>query len=161
MSPDLLRVGDYITISFSGVVNPPSDKHEERIGDSGQIILPFIAPVEASGKTRAELQQLIHDAYVPKFYQHLTVTVGSESRAFYVEGQVKNPGRYSFAGEMSVLKCIAAAGDFTDFAKRTRVEVTRSNGRIEKVNCNDAQHHPEMDLPIYPDDRIFVPRRYF
>jgi protein involved in polysaccharide export with SLBB domain len=158
---DRLHVGDLVNIIFSGVQDPPAPSHTERIKDDGHITLPFIAPIEAAGKTRSELQESILAAYVPKFYTHLTVVVGSENRFFYVKGQVKNPGRYPFAGEMTTLKCIAAAGDFTDFAKKSGVEVTRANGKKEKVDGVDAQRDPNKDLPIYPDDLIYVPRRYF
>jgi polysaccharide export outer membrane protein len=158
---DLMRVGDLVTIDFSGVSDPPTTKHEERIKSDGNITLPFIGAIQAAGKTRGQLQDDIHNAYVPKYYLTLTVIVKSENRFFYVEGMVKTPGRYPHVGEMTVLRCIATAGDFNDFAKKSRVVVTRSNGRKERVNCVDAQTHPERDIPIYPDDHIFVPRRYF
>jgi protein involved in polysaccharide export with SLBB domain len=161
LSTDRLRIGDPVSISFTGVENPPTLKHEERIKNDGRITLPFVGPIEAAGMTRGELQEAILTNYVPKYYKHLTVIVSSESRWFYVDGQVKNPGRFQHQGEMTVLKCIAAAGDFNDFAKKSKVEVTRSNGKKEKVNCIEAQNHSEKDLPVYPDDRIFVPRRYF
>lgn len=159
-STDFLRVGDMVTINFSGVEVPPVIKHEERIRDDGNITLPYIGAVKAAGLTRAELQESILTNYVPRFYTRLTVNVGSEARWFYVQGQVKAPGRYPFAGEMTVSKCVAAAGDFTDFAKRGKVEITRANGKKEKVNWYDSQKDPRKDLPIYPGDLIFVPRRY-
>jgi polysaccharide export outer membrane protein len=150
-----------LNIDFSGTAQPPISKHEERIKDDGNIDLPYIGSIQAAGKTRGQLQDDILTAYVPKFYRRLTVVVKSESRFFYVEGQVKSAGRYPHLGEMTLLRCISAAGDFTDFAKRTKVTVTRASGEKITINCNDAQKHPEKDIPIYPDDHIFVPRRLF
>jgi polysaccharide export outer membrane protein len=161
LTPDLLRVGDLVNIFFSGVNNPPAEQHTERIKDDGKITLPLIGPIQAAGITRAQLQENIWAAYVPNLYQRLTVTIGSEARSFYVEGMVKNPGRYQYAGQMDVLKCISAAGDFNDFAKKSKVEVTRADGTKVHVNCIDAQRHPDKNVAIYPDDRIYVPRRYF
>ena len=63
--------------------------------------------------------------------------------------------------EMTVLKAIATAGDFTDFAKKTKVQVTRADGRKINVNCVKAQRDPKLDVPVFPDDTVFVPRRYF
>jgi polysaccharide export outer membrane protein len=159
-SPDALRVGESLLIEFSGVGDPPP-RHEERIKTDGHITLPSIGPIEAAGKTRGELEQAIHDKYVPSYYRQLTVIVRNEGRFFYVRGQVKNPNQFQYVKEMTVTKAIAAAGDFTDFAKKKDVRVIRANGRILKVNCIKALENAKLDVPIFPDDIIEVPRRYF
>jgi polysaccharide export outer membrane protein len=159
-SSDALRVGEFILIEFSGVDNPPA-RHEERIKLDGRITLPSIGPIEAAGHTRGELEDIIRNLYVPRFYRQLTVIVRNEGRFFYVGGQVRNPNRYEYLREMTVLKAIATAGDFTDFAKKTKVLVTRADGRKLTVNCIKAIRDQKLDLPLYPDDSIFVPRRYF
>jgi polysaccharide biosynthesis/export protein len=158
---DHLRVGDMVTVSFSGVSDPPAFKHEERIKADGHITLPLIGNVEAAGKTRGELQEAIAKTYIPRFYQRLTVNVQSETRVFYVDGMVRAPGRYSYFGEMTLLRGIAAAGDFNDFAKKQRVQLTRANGEKLTVNCIEARRNPSKDVPLYPDDQIYVPRRYW
>jgi polysaccharide biosynthesis/export protein VpsN len=156
-----LRIGDVVSISFSGSDNVPVPLREERIKNDGKIVLPYIGAIQAADKTQRELEQDIIDAYIKgNYYKRLTVVVTAENRFFYVDGQVKNPNRYPHAGEMTVLRCIAAAGGFTDFAQKRKVQITRADGRKEEVNCNKAQSHPELDLPVFPDDRIWVPRRY-
>ncbi len=159
-SVDTLRVGELLLVEFSGVTVPPP-RHEERIKADGHITLPSVGPIEAAGKTRGELEQAIHDAYVPNYYRALTVTIRNEGRFFYVKGQVKNPNQFQYLKEMTVLKAIAAAGDFTDFAKKKEVLLTRANGQKLTVNCIKAMHDQKLDLPVYPDDTIEVPRRYF
>jgi polysaccharide biosynthesis/export protein len=159
-SSDALRVGESLLIEFSGVADPPL-RHEERIKQDGQITLPSIGSVPAAGKTRGELEEEIHKRYVPDYYKQLTVIVRNEGRFFYVDGQVKNPGQVPYLKEMTVLKAIATVGGFNDFAKKQKVQVIRADGRKFIVNCIKAQRNPKLDLPIYPDDRIFVPRRYF
>jgi polysaccharide export outer membrane protein len=158
--PDALRVGELLVVEFTGVQDPPV-RHEERIKQDGRITLPSIGPVQAAGVTRGQLEEAIHEKYVPNYYKQLTVTVRNEGRYFYVGGQVKNPSQYPYLKEMTVLRAIANAGDFTDFAKKSDVKVTRSDGRQITINCIKAQRDPRLDVPIYPDDRIFVPRRYF
>lgn len=70
------------------------------------------------------------------------------------------PSRHPYLGEMTLLKAIASAGDFTDFANKKKVEITRANGQKLRVNCVKAQANPDkFDVPIYPEDAIFVPRR--
>jgi polysaccharide export outer membrane protein len=159
-SNDTLRVGELISIEFSGVSDPPV-RHEERIKVDGQITLPSIGSVQAAGISRGQLEEDIHNRYVPNYYRQLTVVVRNEGRFFYVGGQVKNPNQFPYLKEMTILKAIATAGDFTDFAKKSKVQVTRADGRKVQVNCIKAQHDPNLDVPIFPDDNIFVPRRYF
>jgi protein involved in polysaccharide export with SLBB domain len=159
LKDDFLRPNDLVVVVYAGIPNPP-DKHEERIKDDGTILLPLLdAPVQASGKTVSQLQDDIYKLYVPKLFKRLTVTVLTENRVFYVRGEVRTPNRYPYVGEMSVLKAIAAAGDFTDFAAKTKVQLTRSNGQIFIINAQKARKNPRLDLPVIPGDTIFVPRR--
>lgn len=155
---DLLRPGDNVTIIFSR--NPPKN-HEERIKDDGTITPPDISqatPVPAAGKTRAELEKDLQERY-NKYYRNLTLIVQTESRFFYVDGEVRSPNRHPYAGQMTVTKALAVAGGVTDFAKRTKVQLTRVNGQRITVNYDKALRKPELDPPVYPGDRIYVPRR--
>jgi polysaccharide export outer membrane protein len=113
------------------------------------------------GKTAGELQNEIHNLYVPKLYRHLTVTVNTGDRVYYVTGEVKTPGRQLYAGQMTVTKAITTAGDFTDFANHRKVWLIRANGQRIKVNCNKALKDSSKDPLVYPNDQIQVPRRFF
>jgi polysaccharide biosynthesis/export protein VpsN len=156
---DVLRVGDPVTISFSGPdQTPPS--FSERIKADGTIRLPLVTePIVAAGKSRGALEEEILNRYVPRIFKRMTVKVGSEGRVVTVSGQVRMPGRVPFLGGMTVLKAVAAAGDFTDFADRKRVLITRVDGTQVVVDCKKAARDPKRDVPIYPDDLIEVPRR--
>ncbi len=157
--PDVLRVGDLVTLIFSGVPVPP-EKREERIKEDGTITLYLVGAVKAEGKTPGQLQKEIHDGYVPKYYVRLDVSVLAEGRYFYVDGSVKIPSRQPHAGELTVLKAIAAAGGFTDFANKKKVQIVRANRQTITVDCVKALKDPKLDLPIYPGDKITVPQRY-
>jgi protein involved in polysaccharide export with SLBB domain len=157
---DILRVGDEVMIEFRGVPNPP-DKHTERIKEDGTIRPPVIGePVQAANLTRLQLEQDLQKRY-DKLYKHMTVTVHTENRVFYVDGEVRNPSRQSYTGEMTVTRAIASAGGFTDFAKKTQVQLIRANGQKLTVNCVEALRRPELDKPVLPDDRVHVPRRFY
>lgn len=161
-SADLLRPGDLIVVVFSGVEDPP-EKHTETIRDDGTIRLQYLKePIKAAGKKPRELQEEIWRKYVVEeklFREHLSVTVQTEMRYFYVQGEVKMSNRYPYAGEVTILKAIAAAGGFTDFANKKKVELIRANGTKITINALKAQKDPQLDLPVYPGDQIFVPRR--
>jgi len=158
VSADLLRPNDLVTVVFAGIPSPP-DAHTERINENGQITLQLLGQIQAAGKTPAQLQDEIQHGFVPKYFQRLVVTVQTENRFFFVRGEVKNPSRLVYAGGITVLKAIAAAGDFTDFAKRGSVELRRIDGRRFIINTNKARRNQALDLPVIPGDEIFVPRR--
>jgi protein involved in polysaccharide export with SLBB domain len=96
---------------------------------------------------------------VPKYYRHLTVTVNTGDRVYYVTGEVKQPGRQLYVGQMTVTKAITTAGDFTDFANHKKVRLIRANGQTIKVNCDKALQDPSQDPSVYPNDQIQVPRK--
>jgi len=60
---------------------------------------------------------------------------------------------------MTIVKAIAVAGGFTDFAKKTKVRLTRGS-HTEIINVEKAISDPRYDVPIFPGDKIFVPRRF-
>jgi len=154
------HVGDTVSVTLTGL--PESiEPHVEPIKEDGTITMPNIGHVQAVGKTAGELQNEIYNLYVPKLYRHLTVTVNTGDRVYYVTGEVKGPGRQLYVGQMSVTKAITSAGDFTDFANHKKVWLTRANGQRIKVNCAKIQAGKAEDPPVYPNDQIQVPRRIF
>ncbi len=154
---DVFRVGDVVTVTFSGTSEQIAP-HQERIKEDGTITLFLIKSVKAAGKTTGELQRELQDKY-DDYYKTLVVTVASFDRFYYVGGEVKRPGAQPYLGETSVTKAIQAAGDFTDFAKKNNVQVIRADGTKLKVNFNKSIDDPSLDPPIYPGDKIHVPRR--
>ena len=155
---DVFSLGDQVIVTFSDLA---LQLHEERIKDDGSITLHLIGPVKAVGKTPGELQKEIQELYVPKYYQpgRLTVTVKSQERAYYVGGEVRNPNRYIYSGAITITKAIQSAGDFTDFANKKKVRLTRADGKTLRVNCKKAIEDSAVDPPVFPGDRIHVPRR--
>jgi len=155
---DIFSLGDQVIVVFS---EPSLQPHEERIKDDGTITLPLIGPVKAVGKSPGELQKEIQELYVPKYYQpgRLTITVKSQERAYYVGGEVRNPNRYIYSGAITVTKAIQTAGDFTDFANKKKVRLTRADGKTITVNCKKAQEDSTLDPPVFPGDKVHVPRR--
>ena len=156
-----LHVGDTVTIDRSGPPEP-LDPIEKPIKDDGTISLPYIGRVQAAGKTPGQLEDAIHDLYVPKYYTHLNVTVRtSNDRVYFVRGEVKNPGRMVYTGDITVSRAITSAGDFTDFADRTEVYLIRANGQRFKLNLKRILAGEDPDPPVYPGDQIEVTRKIF
>lgn len=152
------KVGDLVIVTFSGV-EPSIPQHEERIKEDGTITLSLIGSIKADGKTPGQLQKDIRDKYVPGLYtESLNITVKAQDRFFYVGGEVKSNGRYPWVEGMTVVKAIQNAGGLTDYAKASKVRVTREQ-KTFTVNYTKALENPSLDVPVYPDDTINVPRR--
>ncbi len=157
---DMIRIGDRLTITFSGLPTPLLP-HEEVVPEDGHIKPPYLqAPVMASGKTVGELQDELHTLYVPAIFKSVTITVKLPERYFFVGGEVKIPGQKPYLTQMTAVSAIQAAGDFTDFGNRRKVNVTRTDGTTVIVDVKKAIKNPKLDIPIYPGDKISVPRRW-
>jgi len=160
---DDIRAGDTLRINFSDLPIVVQSPMEERVKDDGTITLLENQSFTAAGKTRGQLEKEIHDRYVPAYYTKMTVSVlpKSETQFYFVDGEVKLPNRQVYLSRTTVLKAIASAGGFTDFARKGNVTLTRVDGRTVKVNCKKAQTDPRLDLEVFPGDKIWVPRRIF
>jgi protein involved in polysaccharide export with SLBB domain len=158
--PEVLRVGDSLTITFMDTPTTiPST--EEKIKEDGTITLILNQTFKADGKTRGELEKEIRARYVPDYFKYLTVTVKRDvnTQWYYINGEVKSPARQIYTSRITVLKTIASAGGFTDFANKKKVRLTRLDGRTMTVNCVKALENPALDLEVYPGDTVHVPRR--
>ncbi len=155
---DILRVGESIEVNFSDLpfIQPP---FKERIKEDGSITLLQNQPFQAAGKRRGELEKEIRARYVPRFFLNLTVTITPLDRFFYVGGEVKAPQRHVYTGPITVMRAIQSSGDFTDFAKKTEVQLIRADGKTFEINAKKALKDPRLDLEVVPGDRIHVPRR--
>lgn len=158
---DIFGKGDLVTITFASpgsiLVKPP---HEERIKEDGTITPPDVGSVVAEGKTTGQLQNELQEKY-DKLFRNLTVTVKAESRFYHVDGEVRQPGPKPYLGETDVIKAIAAAGGFTEFAKRSKIQLIHPNGTKEVINYDKAIEDSAYNRPVYPNDKIYVPRRRF
>jgi NADH-quinone oxidoreductase subunit M len=89
-----------------------------------------------------------------------TVTVHSTNQSVFVVGEVQNPGRQNYQGNLTVLKAIEMAGGLTEFANRRVVTIVR-DGAPEAIDDRPAKDRLELDRPVYPGDRITVAKRIF
>jgi len=157
-----LRPGDEVVIRIdtggAQVVTPaPSDL---TIDEDGNISLPLMGSIKAAGLTASELAERIQANYVPRYYVRCNASVLVAARFFYVGGEVRNPGRFPWSEDTTLMKAISTASGFTDYANRQKVQLTRS-GKLKVYNCEDIQRNPIKDPPVRPGDTITVPRSIF
>lgn len=160
---DWIKPGDTLSVTLGDI--PPSvmPMTEERVKEDGTITLTQNQTFTAAGKTRGDLEKEIRERYVPRFFKAMTVSVKhqKDTQFYFVGGEVKMPGRQVFISRMTVTKAIQSAGDFTDFANRRNVVLTRGSGTVERVNCVKAMEDPSLDPEVFPGDKITVKRKLF
>jgi polysaccharide export outer membrane protein len=129
---------------------------------SGQIILPLIGTVTASGKTTAQLSQEIASRLGEKYLQSPQVSVvvsDSASRKVTVEGEVRTPGVYKMPGRTTLMEAIAMGGGLGDTANLHKVAIIRTvNGRRRAILCDyaDVRSGRIADPAIEPQDVVVV-----
>jgi protein involved in polysaccharide export with SLBB domain len=134
---------------------------KDRIKEDGSITLPFNQTFCVTNKTRAQIETEIHARYVPDYFKSLTVLFRHDemTRFYYVGGEVRSPQRLPYVSRIKLSGAIKSAGDFTDFANRKSVQLTRADGKRIVVNCNEVQKDSTLDPEVYPGDDIRVPRK--
>jgi protein involved in polysaccharide export with SLBB domain len=157
-----LRAGDEVVVRIDtggaqAATPVPSDL---TIDEDGNISLPLIGSIKAAGLTGSELAERIQANYVPRYYVRCNASVMVAARFFYVGGEVRNPNRFPWSEDTSLLKAISTAGGFTDYANRQKVQLIRG-GILETYNCEDLQRNPAKDPTVRPGDTITVPRSIF
>jgi len=157
---DRFRVGQSISVLLSDYPSGPA-KYDQKVAENGEFVLHLNQKFSAIGKTPTLLQSEIRERYVPDYYPRMTVLVTQEGQFIFVQGYVERDGRYPYSSGLTVMKAIATAGGFNPFARKTKVEVTRLNGESFVVDCEKAKRDARYDQPIYPRDRINVPRRHY
>jgi protein involved in polysaccharide export with SLBB domain len=152
----VFQIGDEVTIVFS-----PADSlqpHTESVKEDGTITPPQVGKVIALGKLPGQLQKELQEKY-ERLFVNMTVTVLSKDRYYYVSGEVRRPGATPYLGQTDIIKAVSSAGDCTDFAKRKRIQLTRANGQKEIIDFEKAIQDQRYNVPVYPGDKIVVPRK--
>jgi polysaccharide export outer membrane protein len=160
---ELIHVGDTIGLRFSGPgPEAPIAPFSETVKEDGTITPPSlnIGPVKVVNKKPGELQRELQAEYNKK-YVNLTVTVLLGERYYHVVGEVNKSGPVPYLGETDIIRAISAAGGFTEFANKKKIRLIHPNKQTEIINYNKAVLSTDQVFPVYPGDKIFVPRRWF
>ena len=134
--PYRLGVGDRIRVVTFG---DTSLTGEFRVNDRGNIAVPLLGNLKASGLTTVELEQrFVTDLEQRKILSHPSVAVEILAyRPIFILGEVAKPGQYPYEPDMTVLTAVAIAGgvhlqsadqDRVDPASRKRA-IDRRTGR--------------------------------
>ncbi|MBU6952248.1 MULTISPECIES: polysaccharide biosynthesis/export family protein [unclassified Hahella] len=153
LSEYTLGSGDYVRVQVYG----ESDLTlEARLSDAGTVSYPFLGEIKVLGLTVSRLQELIanglRDGYLvdPK----VSVTI-LEYRKFFINGEVKNPGGFSYQPGLTVRKAASLAGGFTNRANKNKIFIITEN------DPNQTQRPADQSTRVHPGDIIIVEESFF
>ena len=136
-----------------------------RVGTDGTVSVPYLGRVRAAGATPAQLEQRIASGMkgISQDTQASVLVLEDMTNAVVVQGDVAKPGRFPVsAGAHGLLDVLALAGGPKTPNQQAVVRVTRG-GSTETRTLTSIIGNREMDLPLFPGDRVLVvPRgQYF
>ncbi|MFQ5848472.1 MAG: polysaccharide biosynthesis/export family protein [Candidatus Methylomirabilales bacterium] len=97
--------------------------------------------------------------------EDVVVVPANPRNAVFVMGEVKNPGTFPLDREsqFTILKAVARAGGFSDFAKPSRTIIIREEGNRKQIipaDVDEIIENPQeaKDILLQPGDVVIVPQ---
>lgn len=143
---------------------------QARVGQNGVITFPLVGAVKVGGMTVPAAEAALA-AKLGDYLKNPQVTVFIKeygNKKVFVFGQVAKPGAVELPTEtkMTVLEAISQAGGFTRIAASDRTRVVRlvdgkSQSFTVEVSAITKHGQKQKDLPLEPNDIVFVPESFF
>jgi protein involved in polysaccharide export with SLBB domain len=145
------------------------DAYLARVSDSGTITLPIIGDIQVAGKTLAEIEALVKNAYYPKYVVNSPMLFcqvkdyqGKHERIFTVTGLVNKPDAYDYPPDVqyNLMEALAFAGGLDMVADPRYVKVFRqdADGQVLQATfgIGDKALKEAYAIAIKPGDVIYV-----
>lgn len=142
----------------------------------GTFTFPLVGRVKAGGLTLRELEAEIKRLLKDGFFKDPQLSVGVEqyrSQKIHIVGEVRNPGTYPLAGDMSLIEAVARAGSTLPSASGEALVVRAKPGQqtstpvlpngsetdVTTVDLKQLQSGAfNTNVSLRDGDTIFVPR---
>jgi polysaccharide export outer membrane protein len=144
---------DTLKIDVFGV--PELSNRSARVDSSGHITFPLVGELAVAGKNTSEIATLIESGLRGRYIRDPQVTVQVEQvaeRTVTVFGQVRTPGVYPVQGGSTLMKAVASAHGFADYANSRDVVVFRTVNGQKMATLYNLQ---AISRGIYEDPRIY------
>ena len=157
--PALIGPLDTIQVDVFGI---ETLSREMQIDASGRIAMPLAGTIDARGKTAQELAEAIETALRGRYVRNPEVTVNiksSVSQVVTIDGQVVEPGLYPVTNQMTLMRVIASAKGFSEFARQEDVVILRTVGDRRMAglyNVAAIRRGAYDDPPVFANDVIIV-----
>lgn len=161
--PYRLTRSDVVEVNFTF---SPDYNQSLVVQPDGFVILKGAGAIFAEGRTLAQLQRAIADAYSGVLHQpEITLTLKDFDKPYFLaSGEVAKPGKYELRGDLTVNEAIAIAGGFTQQARHSQVVLFRRvSADIAEAHVLDIKkmldaRNLREDMHLRPGDFVFVPQ---
>ena len=156
----VIRNGDIFELTLSGMpVEFAAEYHLSlTAAEDGEIHLPYVGALKATGLSTMQLARAIERKLVAdKIFTNPTavVTLQPQSRFVTVGGAVRAPQAVPWNVDMTLSNAITRAGDFSDFANRKKIKLTRE-GKVSYYNLKISERDPTQNPKLLPADEVTV-----
>jgi len=160
-SQAVIRPGDIFEMRLTGMpIEFAQDfSGQYTVGDDGNVSIPLIGAVKASGLSATQVGQAIDSKLVAgKIFTHPTAVISlqPQSRTVTVGGAVRAPQAMAWAADLKLSSAIMRAGGVGDFGTKKKIKVAR-DGKIAYFNLTKADKDPNQDPSLMPGDVVEVP----
>lgn len=125
----------------------------------GYISLPVVGKIPVSGKTTAQVSEIIKDS-ITNILSLPIVRVKLVNQYVSVLGEVASPGHYNYSQDkFTIFNAISLAGDITLYGDRKEVVLTRNENEKNikmKIDLTKPDILTSQEYYIQPNDIIYV-----
>ena len=154
----VIGLGDVLRIT---VWKEPDLTLDATVRLDGMITMPLLGDVPAAGRGPVQLAGAI-GGELKRFIENPRVTVSvsqATSARVYVVGQMVKPGEFALSGHMTVLKALALAGGFKEFARPENIVIVREDQTVIPFNYKRVADGKDasQNVLLLAGDTIVVP----
>lgn len=152
---------DLLSVEVKGY---PEYSRQVTVRPDGKITVSSVGDIYVQGLTTLEAAAKIQEALLEELSApNVTLTLlVANSKAVYVSGEVRRPGRQPYSGDMTLLDALGSAGSLTLYANAGKITITRADLENPEVLTIDLRKlvykgAAEQNVILQEGDIIYVP----
>ncbi len=154
----IIGPGDVIKIVLFGNRN---NRYELEVSNEGEILVPGIGPVSASGLSFEAFKKLISETIAAQFIgTTASVTLGQlRSINIFVLGDAMNPGMYTVSALTTMTNAIFTNGGIRNTGSLRNIQLKRNGKVISSIDFYDLLLNGDTsgDISLKEGDVVFIP----
>jgi len=161
---DDYRIGEGDVLQINVFGEPTASVGSAVVRPDGKISVPLVKEVLVAGLTPVQLEKIITEQ-LSKMLRAPDVTIvvaQINSKKIFMTGAVKKEGPLNYTYRMTVMQAISESGGLTDYAKRKKIYILRSENGSQfqfPFNYDAVMRGLQMEQNIFlePGDMVVVP----
>jgi polysaccharide export outer membrane protein len=171
-----LQPNDYLYISITSVekpitqfiepvagINYLNSENQALVGyhvyDDGKIYFPYIGMIPVGGLTILQARDTVK-THVTKLVGRCRIEITLINNTIYMLGEFTKQGTYNMTrNKLGIYEAITLASGLTDYAKRDKIKVLRTENGVRKMYVVDVKNGGQIGknmFYVYPNDVIYA-----